>query len=114
MFKEKEIMDIIVRGGDARSSSLKAVKLARQGKWDEVTSMLERAQKSLVKAHNLQTSLIQSEIRGEGSEVSLLMVHAQDHLMNAITVKELATEMIAECKRVSELEEKLKGLTNHV
>ncbi|HJF33529.1 MAG TPA: PTS lactose/cellobiose transporter subunit IIA, partial [Sporosarcina psychrophila] len=35
-----------------------------------------------------------SEIRGEGVVVSLLLVHAQDHLMNAITFKDLAIEFV--------------------
>ncbi|HCW36206.1 MAG TPA: PTS cellobiose transporter subunit IIA, partial [Staphylococcus sp.] len=28
------------------------------------------------------------------SELNLLLIHSQDHLMNAITVKDLANEMI--------------------
>ena len=28
-------------------------------------------------------------------DITLLMVHAQDHLMNAMTVRDLAQEMIA-------------------
>lgn len=38
--------------------------------------------------------MIQDEINGESTAVSLLMVHAQDHLMNAQTVKDLAEEFI--------------------
>jgi PTS system cellobiose-specific IIA component len=34
------------------------------------------------------------------------MVHGQDHLMNAITFKDMAVELIALMKRVSELEDK--------
>ncbi|MBJ3789737.1 PTS lactose/cellobiose transporter subunit IIA, partial [Bacillus sp. OA1] len=40
--------------------------------------------------------------RGNHAEISLLLVHAQDHLMNAITVKELAEEFITLHKRVEE------------
>ena len=42
----------------------------------------------------MQTQLLTKEANGERSEVSLLMVHAQDHLMNAMTVKDLATEIV--------------------
>jgi len=45
-------------------------------------------------AHKIQTNLVQGEVRGEKTEVTLLMVHAQDHLMNAITIKDLATEFV--------------------
>ncbi|MDX7989752.1 PTS lactose/cellobiose transporter subunit IIA, partial [Xenorhabdus sp. 12] len=53
-------------------------------------------------AHHFQTELIQSEARGEKTEISVLLIHAQDHLMNAITVKELAEEFITLHKRVEE------------
>lgn len=113
MQKEADIMDIIVNGGDARSSCLKAVRCARNGQIEEADELIKRAEKALGKAHNVQTSLIQAEIRGEKNEITLLMVHAQDHLMNAITVKELSIELIEECKKRMELEEKLKGMINN-
>lgn len=113
MQMEMEIMDIIVNGGDARSSCLKAVRSARNGQLQEAEDLLRRAEENLTKAHNVQTSLIQAELRGEKNEISLLMVHAQDHLMNAITVKELAIELIEESKKRLELEEKVRGLINN-
>ena len=108
-----EIMDIIVNGGDARSSCLTAGRSARKGQLEEASELIKRAEKNLEKAHNVQTALIQAELRGEKNEISLLMVHAQDHLMNAITVKEIAIELIEECKKRIELEEKVKGLINN-
>lgn len=110
MSSEENIMNIIVNGGDARSSSLKAIKLARNGQWEEAEVLMKRAAKNIAKAHLTQTQLIQSEIRGEKTEITLLIIHAQDHLMNAITVKELASEIIEESKKRAELEEKMKEL----
>lgn len=110
MEKEMEIMEIIVNGGDARSTILKAVRCARNGQFEEADQLIKRAEESLTKAHNTQTKLIQAEIRGERNEISLLMVHAQDHLMNAITVKELSIELIEESRKRIEIEEKLKGM----
>ena len=114
MINEKEIMDIIVNGGDARSSSIKALKLAREGHWEEAEKLMERAKENLTKAHNVQTKLIQSEIRGEGIEISLLMVHAQDHLMNAITVMDLTSEMLQDQKKIRRLEKMIQGVTINV
>lgn len=113
MDREQEVMDIIVNGGDARSASLKAVRFARAGEFYEADQLIKRAEESLTKAHNTQTKLIQAEIRGEKNEITLLMVHAQDHLMNAITVKELSIEIIAECKKRIELEDMMKGMINN-
>jgi PTS system cellobiose-specific IIA component len=38
--------------------------------------------------------LIQEEAAGKQSEVTLLMVHAQDHLMNTMTIRDLAAEFV--------------------
>jgi len=89
-----EIMDIIVNGGDARSSCLKAVRFARKGQLEEANELIKRAEKNLEKAHNVQTALIQAELRGEKNEISLLMVHAQDHLMTSLLARELSEEII--------------------
>ena len=39
------------------------------------------------KPHKTQTRLIQDEINGEKVDTSLLMIHAQDHLMTALSEK---------------------------
>jgi PTS system cellobiose-specific IIA component len=56
--------------------------------------LLAQASEELRQAHQIQTTLIQKEASGEKTEATLLMIHAQDHLMNAITVKELAAEFV--------------------
>ncbi|MDU4935752.1 MAG: PTS lactose/cellobiose transporter subunit IIA [Peptostreptococcaceae bacterium] len=36
------------------------------------------------KAHRYQTELIQNEAQGNKTEMSVILVHAQDHIMNAM------------------------------
>lgn len=74
---------------------------AKQGDFEEAGEKLKEAENALNEAHHIQTSLIQGEIRGEKTEISLLMVHAQDHLMNAMTVKDLAAEMVELYRRIN-------------
>ncbi|WNS46344.1 PTS lactose/cellobiose transporter subunit IIA [Paenibacillus sp. MMS20-IR301] len=109
---EQTIMQIIASSGEARSLSLKAVRTARTGNIEEAEEMIKNAKLSLTKAHKVQTGLIQAEGRGEKTEITLLMIHAQDHLMNALTVRELAVELIEEVKERKALEQQLKGLVN--
>ena len=46
-------------------------------------------------AHRVQTQLIEAD-EGEGkTKMTLVMVHAQDHLMTSILAKELIGELIA-------------------
>jgi PTS system cellobiose-specific IIA component len=91
---EETIFQIILHGGNARSLAMEAIAAAKRGDFAKAREKLTEAAKELGEAHHIQTSLIQSESRGEKQEISLLMIHAQDHLMNAITMKELATEIV--------------------
>ncbi|MCM8712048.1 PTS lactose/cellobiose transporter subunit IIA [Clostridium sp. SYSU_GA19001] len=91
---EEIIMNLIVNGGDARSRAMMAIQSAKEGNIEQAKQLLVEASEALDKAHNYQTNLIQNEAAGNKTEISLLMVHAQDHLMNAMTVRDLAQEFI--------------------
>lgn len=94
MSYEQIILQIIVSGGNARSHAMEAIQLAKEGKIEKAREAITKANEELGEAHLVQTQLIQDEARGNSKEVTLLMVHAQDHLMNAITVKDLAQEFV--------------------
>lgn len=91
---ETVIFQIILHGGNAKSSAMEAIIAAKQGDFTAAHAKLKEASNELIEAHHIQTALIQGEVRGEKTEISLLMVHAQDHLMNAITIKDLAAEFV--------------------
>lgn len=91
---EKCIMELVVNGGNARSMAIEAFRAARDGNFDEADEKMKDAEKVITQAHNTQTSLIQKALNGEKVETGLLMVHAQDHLMNAMTVMDLVREII--------------------
>lgn len=106
---EEEIMQIIVNAGNARSNCIKAMKESGMHHYDVAYKLFEQAKADLVLAHNRQTELIQKEIRGEDIELTLLMVHAQDHLMDALVFKDLAELAIAESQRNYELIQQLRS-----
>ncbi|ERI94554.1 lichenan-specific phosphotransferase enzyme IIA component [Clostridiales bacterium oral taxon 876 str. F0540] len=91
---EEIIMNLIVNGGDARSRAMMAIHSAKAGEIEKAKEFLEEASEYLHKAHDYQTNLIQNEAAGNKTELSLLMVHAQDHLMNAMTIRDLAQEFV--------------------
>lgn len=62
------------------------------------------ANQELKEAHDVQTDMLTKEAQGEHTEIDLYMVHGQDHLMNALTFRDMAIELIALMKRVAELE----------
>jgi PTS system cellobiose-specific IIA component len=92
---ETLIMNLIVDAGSARSYAMDAIRLAREGSFQEAEAALENAGEELSRAHSAQTGLIQRAAKGEVLEVSLFMVHAQDHIMTAILAKDLAGEIVA-------------------
>ncbi|GAA0735982.1 PTS lactose/cellobiose transporter subunit IIA [Clostridium oceanicum] len=94
MLNENTIFTLILHSGDARSKSMNGIKLARQANFDEALELINEAGKDLNKAHQIQSELINNEINGNKTEISLLMVHAQDHLMTSMVVRDLAKEMI--------------------
>ncbi|MHA6487522.1 PTS lichenan transporter subunit IIA [Bacillus cabrialesii] len=99
---EQIIFQIILHGGNGRSSAMEAIAAAKSGDAEEARNKLKDAAEELSKAHHYQTELIQNEAGGEKTEMTLLMVHAQDHLMNAMTVKDLAAEIIELYEKITE------------
>lgn len=95
---EKTVTEIIATSGNARSCMIQAIWRAREGAFNEVDKLIGQAEKDINQAHIIQTGLLQDEVCGRSMPVTLLMVHAQDHLMTSITVKELALELIKEIK----------------
>lgn len=92
---EAIILNLITNSGEAKSLAMEAIAFSKEKKFEQAYEALEKASKYLGLAHKSQTALIQAEAGGEQTELSMLLVHAQDHLMNAITTKDLATEMVA-------------------
>ncbi|MFS8652854.1 MAG: PTS lactose/cellobiose transporter subunit IIA [Caldibacillus sp.] len=88
------IMTIIAHAGNARTKAMEAIQKAEVNRLQEARLLLQDAGEEVKLAHRSQTELIQKEARGERVEVSLFMVHAQDHLMNAMTVIDMAEKFI--------------------
>jgi PTS system cellobiose-specific IIA component len=99
---EYAIMQLIMHAGDARSLAIEAIRAARKGSFDEASRLMTECQEKMVQAHKSQTELIFAESSGKSVPISLLMIHAQDHVMNAMTVKDMAIEMIAMAKENKE------------
>ncbi len=94
MDMEMIVFSLIANSGEGRSLSMEAISKAKDGDFDGAKALAEQADEKIGEAHKSQTKLIQSEAEGKRGEVSLLLIHAQDHLMNAITVSQMAKEFI--------------------
>ena len=94
------IMGLIMYGGDAKSNAIEAIQAAKSGDFELAKSKITDAEASLTQAHHAQTSMLTKEAQGERADVSLLMVHGQDHLMTSIAFTDLAKEIVDLYKRI--------------
>lgn len=95
---------IILHAGNARSCAMEAISLAKGYDFPAAREKLEEAEREFVEAHRLQTKLLQAEASGEKNEISIILIHAQDHLMTSMTLKDLANEIIDMYERIQTLE----------
>lgn len=91
---EEQVMGIIINAGQSRSLCYEALQCAKEGDFAGADEMMVQAQHFAREAHLVQTQLIEAD-EGEGkTKMTLVMVHAQDHLMTSILARELVTELI--------------------
>lgn len=99
---------IIASSGDARSQAFLALQAAQDGKFEEAEELLKKAKASGARAHQEQTQLLFDEINGKPATISLLMVHAQDHLMTSMLAQELIEGMVESLKKQAETDSILR------
>ncbi|MFD1067626.1 PTS cellobiose transporter subunit IIA [Oceanobacillus locisalsi] len=86
--------DIILHSGSSRTMIHEAFKMMRNSEFKNAADKLEASNEELLSAHQSQTDLIQQYTSGEDINMEIIMVHAQDHLMTTMTLREVALEML--------------------
>ena len=97
MTKEEATMigiEIVAYSGDARSKLLLAIEKAKTKQFNECQALIDQANECLNDAHRAQTELLQLEARGESIEIGFITVHAQDHLMTTILLKDIVKNLM--------------------
>lgn len=85
---------MIASAGDAQALQFKALEDAKKADFGAAEKILGEADELLLKAHELQTNLIKDEANGVKNELSVLLIHAQGYVNNAILNKKLIEQMI--------------------
>lgn len=91
---------IISAVGEAKSEYIMAVEKAEQGLYDEALKHMKLGDDAYVSGHLIHADLIAKEASGVKTDVSLLLMHAEDQLMGAETAKMFAEKLIALYKRL--------------
>ena len=95
---------IISAVGTAKSCYVEAMGLAENGKFEEADAKIKEGEEIFVQGHSAHASLIQKEASGEGVTPTLLLLHAEDQLMSAETIKIMAERIIKLNKAVKDLQ----------
>lgn len=109
---EEIIFTIVGQAGECRGLAYEALEEAENGNFQEAKKKLKEAESAIHKAHYVQTDLIQKEAAGESTPISMVFIHAQDHLMTAISEKELIKKMIKMYESMFKINERLEKLEN--
>lgn len=97
---EMVAFNIISNVGMAKSLAMESLREVRKGNYELSEEKMKEAENFLIEGHHAHAELIQKEAAGEKLEFSLLILHAEDQMMSAETIKELAKEMIAMYKKL--------------
>lgn len=88
-------MEIITCSGDGRAKVINAIRdMLNDGDTEKARKQIAAGSKEIGEAHNIQTELISAECAGQEVEKSVLMIHAQDHFMTALAVRDIASLMV--------------------
>ena len=102
---ELTAFQIIAAVGTARSSYIEAIQKAKEGDFEEAERLVKEGDEMFIEGHHAHAGLLQVEAdNGQGSAVSLIILHAEDQLMSAESFKTIALEFIDLYKRIVKLE----------
>lgn len=91
---EEIAMLIIANSGEARSRCFSALKEAKKGEFEAAKELIKEAEESLHTAHESHRELLKMDANGDVAQMTVLLAHAQDHMMSSELAKELIEEMI--------------------
>ncbi|MED4648308.1 PTS lactose/cellobiose transporter subunit IIA [Bacillus inaquosorum] len=91
---EQISFQLILHSGNARSCIIQSLRAYKEGNKEEADALIANAEHDLSVAHDIHFQMIQKESGGEEATFSLLLMHAEDHLMSTLTMKELVKELL--------------------
>lgn len=93
--------NIISTVGTAKSMYFEAIQEARANNFEKCEELLKEGRSIFVEGHKAHAKLIQKEASGEPFEKTLLLIHAEDQMMQAEMLSSLAEEFIYLHKKIN-------------
>lgn len=99
---EEACFQIISTVGCAKSDFVDAIQKAKAGDFDAANALIEEGKKTYLEGHQVHMGLLQEDAQKMGStKVPLLLVHAEDQLMQAETVRIMAEDLVDVYQRLA-------------
>lgn len=97
---------IIAASGCAKSNYVEAIELAKKGKIDEALDLIEQSKEIFLQGHEAYAKLLALSAQDK-LEIPLLLMHAEDQMMNCETMKIMALELIEQCRQFQKIDQRL-------
>lgn len=91
---EDKVLKLIIHAGNAKSHLYEALSYAKQNNFKKCDEYMESANTEIIEAQQIQTSLINKKEDGKDTQMTMLLIHSQDHLMTCLSERNLAREII--------------------
>ena len=102
---EEVCFQIISTVGCAKSNYIEAIAKAKTGALDEAKKLVAEGNEVYLQGHEVHMGLLQEDAEKMGStKVPLLLVHAEDQLMQAETFRVFAEDMIDVYEKLAALQ----------
>lgn len=85
---------VVAFSGNARSNFLEALDLAKDGKFEEADQYIKMGLENLELAGQAQKDFFTNEAEGNREGLDFLAVHAQDHYMTTLLLRDLINNLI--------------------
>lgn len=85
---------MITFNGSARSCFVEAIAAAKEGDFARAEELMTEGEEQFIEGHKVHAQLIQQEAQTGGTALTLLLIHAEDQMMSAETLKIIAREII--------------------
>jgi PTS system cellobiose-specific IIA component len=92
--EEQISFQLILHSGSARSKVIQALSEYRNENVEGSDELLKQAKQDLRAAHDIHFQMVKKEAGGTPTPFSLLLMHAEDHLMSTATMKDLVQELL--------------------
>jgi cellobiose PTS system EIIA component len=92
--KEVEYTKLIALAGDARSSYIEAIHLAKKGEFEKAKEKIEAGKKAFIEGHKVHFELMSNSDNAYNYQENLLLIHAEDQLASAENFGIIAEEFI--------------------